>query len=312
MQQTPPPRGSRSAAVPDISVVMPAHDEQRHLPEQLDALAAQDFTGSWEVVLSDNGSRDDTRRIALERRSSFPAPLRVIDSGAAVGAAHARNAGILAARADRLAFCDADDRVTPGWLRAAHAGLDTHDVVGGPLRRLTEPFDPDAERLEFHAVSDDSIMTCNAALRRDVLEKAGGFDGTFSGYGREDHELSVRLWKIGARFGYVEEMEAYYRLETDQRVFIRKVYSSCLADVQVWRRHPDVFPERQSRPYVLREALGLPAHLVVAGRRGGVRRMARVGVSLAAHTRAMVPPQAPLGSPVLLAATQPGREIDAA
>lgn len=309
MHETPLPASGSPSAVPDISVVMPAHNEERHLAEQLDALAAQDFPGTWELVLSDNGSRDRTRQIALDRRADFPAPLRVIDSGAVAGAAHARNAGILAVRSDRIAFCDADDRVTPGWLRAAHAGLDAYDVVGGPLRRLTQPFDPDAERLEYHAVSDDSLMTCSVALRRDVLERAGGFDETFSGYGREDHELSVRLWEAGARFGYVEDMEAYYRLETNQRVFIRKIYASSLADVKVWRRHPDVFPGRQGRSYVLREALGLPVHLVQAGRGGGVRRMARVGVSLAAHARAMLPPQRPPGEPVLLSATVPGPEV---
>ncbi|MEA2353166.1 MAG: hypothetical protein QOJ14_1580, partial [Thermoleophilaceae bacterium] len=40
-----------------ISVVVPLLDDAEHLPDQLEALAAQDYAGRWEVIVADNGSR---------------------------------------------------------------------------------------------------------------------------------------------------------------------------------------------------------------------------------------------------------------
>lgn len=279
---------------PAISVLMPVHDAAATLDEQLDALAGQDFRLPWELVIADNGSTDGTRDVIEARRAGFPAPIRLIDAGASRGAAFARNAAIRAARSDRLAFCDGDDRVGPQWLEGAYEGLDRADVVGGPLRRHTVPFDPDSPLLPFHSVSDDSIVASNVAMRRAPLERAGGYDAAFSGYGREDHELAVRLWKIGATFAYEPRMLVHYRLTSDQWVFIRKIYSSSRADVVIWRRHPETYPGRQGRGFVLREALSLPVNLVRAARGGGVRRMARVGVELAARARDMLGPRRPL------------------
>lgn len=288
------PEAPSQHIAPSISVLMPVHNGADTLDEQLDALAAQPFDLPWELVVADNGSTDATRDVIEARRATFPAPIRLIDAGAARGAAFARNAAIRAARSDRLAFCDGDDRVGPEWLQGAYDGLESADVVGGPMRRRTEPFDPDSPLLPFHSVSDDSIVACNVAMRREALERVGGYDATFSGYGREDHELAVRLWGIGARFAYEPRMLLYYRLSESQLTFIRKVYSSSRADVVIWRRHPEQFPGRQGRGFVAREALALPVNLVRAGRGGGVRRMARVLVDLTAHARDMLPPQRPL------------------
>lgn len=301
--------GRQVAPTPVISVVMPVFNEQSHLDDQLDALSAQDIKGPWKVVISDNGSTDDTRDLVLARRSAFPVRLRLVDSTARRGAAHARNAGILAARAPLIAFCDGDDVVSRAWLSSALRGLADHDVVGGPLRRLVEPFDPHSARLPYTSIADDSIMTCSVALRREVLERAGGFDATFSGYGREDHELSVRLWKVGARFGHEEGMEAHYRLEPNQWTFTRKIYLSAIADTRVWKRHPDVFPGRQSRGYVIREALALPVNALRSLHAGGPRRLARTVVWLLAHARSLLPAQRPLGSPILLGDTVGALEV---
>lgn len=279
---------------------MPVHNGEAVLDQQLDALAAQRFDRPWELVVSDNGSDDGTRALLRRRRESFPAQLRIIDSGARPGAAFARNAAIRQARAERLAFCDSDDRLGPEWLAGAYEALDRFDVVGGPMRRLTDPFDPDSPKLAFHSVSEHSMVTSNVAARTELIRRVGGFDATFWRYGREDHELSVRLWKVGAEFGYEPRMLVYYRLTDDPVRFLRKIYSSCEADTRVWRRHPDVFPDRQGRGFVAREALALPVNLARAAGSGGPRRMARVVVNLVAHARRMLPPRRPLDPPMLL------------
>src|SRR5688500_9296124 len=97
------------------SVVVPVRDGAATIGEQLAALAQQDFPGSWEVVVADNGSRDGTADVVRSFRDRLPG-LRLVDASARPGASHARNAGAAAATGEVLAFCDADDVVDPGWL----------------------------------------------------------------------------------------------------------------------------------------------------------------------------------------------------
>lgn len=286
--------------MPAISVIIPVLNGEKTIGEQLRALAAQEFEEPWEVIVSDNGSTDGTRDVVLEARESFPVPIRIVDSGARPGVSYARNVGILAARSDRIAICDSDDRVGACWLRGAFEGLDRFDVVGGPLRPYLTPFDPEAPALPYSSVGEEGIMGGHIAMRRPVILDVGGFDANFTGYGREDYEFSVRLWKARASMGLDQRFELYYRLSGSTREFIQKVYRSCVVDVSVWRRHPSFFPGRQGRGYVVREAVALPVNMVRAFRGGGTRRVGRVLVSFAAHARTMLPPQSPLPEPFLI------------
>src|SRR5437588_2873340 len=97
----------------DASVIVPVRNSQDTLPRTLEALAAQDIDGDYEVIVVDDGSTDAT----AERARNAPGPVSVI-SRPAGGQAAARNAGVGRAAAPALAFCDADVFPTPGWLRA--------------------------------------------------------------------------------------------------------------------------------------------------------------------------------------------------
>jgi len=113
-----------------VSVVMPAHDEERTIGAAVSAVLAQASAGvGVEVVVVDDGSSDAT----AERAAAAGA--RVIRrSGGGGSPAAARNLGAAESAGDPLVFLDADCVVRPGWLRAI---LDAHDrgadVVGGSL-----------------------------------------------------------------------------------------------------------------------------------------------------------------------------------
>jgi glycosyltransferase involved in cell wall biosynthesis len=72
---------------PEVSVVIAALNAAATLPLQLAALAAQDYSGSWEVVVADNGSTDATVAIAREFASSLP-HLVLVDASDRRGQSH--------------------------------------------------------------------------------------------------------------------------------------------------------------------------------------------------------------------------------
>lgn len=115
---------------PDISLVVPAYNEERYLPRLLASLAVarERYTaagGALQLIVADNMSTDATARIAR-------------DGGALVvhveerRIAAVRNGGAAAARGRILAFLDADTvQVHPETFQAVAGALEQPRVVGG-------------------------------------------------------------------------------------------------------------------------------------------------------------------------------------
>ena len=102
---------------PRISTIVAVLNAEATLGAQLEALAGSDLPGP---LGADPGrQRVDRRQHAGRTFVRGPRPLlRVVDASARRGAAYARNQGARHAAGDILAFCDADDIVSPGWLEA--------------------------------------------------------------------------------------------------------------------------------------------------------------------------------------------------
>ncbi|MGH2922242.1 MAG: glycosyltransferase family 2 protein, partial [Gaiellaceae bacterium] len=126
---------------PSLTVVVPCLNEEGTIGAQLSALARQEWARPWEVIVADNGSTDDSVRVVEGYRGRLPG-LRVVDASDKRGQAHALNVGVSEARADAVAFCDADDEVAPGWVAAMGEALLSHELVGCAAdgEKLNEPW----------------------------------------------------------------------------------------------------------------------------------------------------------------------------
>ena len=111
-----------------LSVIIPCLNAEDTIATQLEALAGQKWYGSWEVIVSDNGSTDNSLKIVEKYKDRLP-NLQITDASDRRGAAHAQNIGAKAATGKGLLFCDADDEVGPGWLTALGMALLDHDFV---------------------------------------------------------------------------------------------------------------------------------------------------------------------------------------
>ncbi|HNE89987.1 MAG TPA: glycosyltransferase [Actinomycetota bacterium] len=180
-----------------ISVVIPAHNEQRTLPGCLDAVdtAARRVSGSVEVVVATNRCTDQTADIARQRGATVvDVPGRNI--------ARVRNAGATTAQGRSLVMVDADSRMSAGTLAEVQARLTGGRTIGGGARVLPERWSPGivATGLLLGVVLARHRVTAGLFwCRRDDFLTLGGFDESrISG---EDVDFARRLRALGAARG---------------------------------------------------------------------------------------------------------------
>jgi glycosyltransferase involved in cell wall biosynthesis len=132
--------------VPTVSVVIAVRDGARYLGEAIRSVLDQTLP-ALEVLVVDDGSRDDSAEVAR----AFAPPVRVITQAPA-GIGAARNRGLAEARADTVAFLDADDLWSPDKLAVQTLALaqdPTLDLVSGHVRQFISPDVPEKEKARF-------------------------------------------------------------------------------------------------------------------------------------------------------------------
>lgn len=206
---------------PSISVVIPAHNAAATLDEQLDAVLAQEYPDPFEVIVVNNRSTDHTAAVVARRHATDPR-VRLIDAPRGAGPSYARNTGILAARAEAIACCDADDVVAPGWLAAIGAALAQHPAVAGVLEvdRLNDPTTVAGRgtTLMGKAGSFEGVTFahgCNMGMRRDPFLAVGGLDERLRA--GEEIDLAIRWLADGITVQEVPQAVVHYRYRTDER-----------------------------------------------------------------------------------------------
>jgi glycosyltransferase involved in cell wall biosynthesis len=199
----------------EVSVIIPCRNCARHLGQQLEALAGQDYEGTWEVIVVDNASTDDSRQIA--ERYSDRLNLRIVDARGSSGASFARNVGAAAAAGRKLLFVDADDEVAPGYLSAMAAALDSSDFV--TARVDTSALNPEWSRFAHGPPWQvDGVLTLFGFLPaapscigvvRSLYRRVGGFPEKF--LRQEDAAFSWRVQLTGTPVQFVRDAEYRYR-----------------------------------------------------------------------------------------------------
>lgn len=204
-------------ATPDVSVVIPTRNRARYLEVALASLARQEFGGTHEVVVIDDGSRDGTALVAGR------AGVRCLRHEHAPGLNAARNTGVRATAAPLVAFLDDDVHVSHGWLHALVEGARRHpdaDAFGGPIRARLEGRTPSSCGRETPPITTLDLGTqdtaakmvwgANLAIRRSALERIGPFDETVAGHGDEEDWL-LALRAAGGQIFYLADAAVDHR-----------------------------------------------------------------------------------------------------
>ncbi|HLW17481.1 MAG TPA: glycosyltransferase, partial [Actinomycetota bacterium] len=238
------------------SVVIPSYDRAAKLDLLLAALAGQDTTEQFEVIVVLDGSKDASREVlsTWEQVGVF-ASLRWIEQSRQ-GQAIARNTGALVASAPVLLFLD-DDVIPDSDLISTHLGhhaggerivvLGDCEIVCTGSRSLAELAmwmwweDTNHRRAAaWQPPSYRDFCTGNLSLRRDDFAGLGGFDQDFTGYGREDYELGYRLLQTGVRFVADRRARARHFNTASARGMCAAARQEAHGDVLIAQKHPEL------------------------------------------------------------------------
>jgi GT2 family glycosyltransferase len=226
---------------PRVSVVVPTYQRSTLLRSCIEAFDRQESSPSFEVVVADDGSTDDTSAV-LSQLAETRQWLTWSSLPENRGPAAARNQALSNATGELVVFVD-DDVVATSTLLARHVAH--HDIAADEslavLGRVAwhpslevSPFMKwlDHSGLQFAydtwlregpvEIPPAAFYTANVSLRRDRIDAVGGFDERFPP-AYEDLELAVRLADAGLRLDYRPDALAHHNRAIDRATYARRM-----------------------------------------------------------------------------------------
>jgi glycosyltransferase involved in cell wall biosynthesis len=235
---------------PYLSVIIPCFNSASTLAAQLSALANQRCRFRWEVVIADNGSRDNTVAVATAFRDRITS-LRTVDASAVRGAAYARNTGAAVAGGDAILFCDADDVMADGYLEAMGRALERHDFVAcrydfqllnrSWLAAARGPASGGQEQGLAGGYCHPTLPYAGAGglgIKKAVHESINGFDTTLKATaGQEDTDYCIRVQLAGTPLLFVRDAVMHVRFKETVTDVFRQAWAWAESGAHVQRRY---------------------------------------------------------------------------
>ena len=243
-----------------LSVIIPTHNRADILKTCLEKIIVQQGV-DFEVIVVNDGSTDDTKRIVAMTNDQFPMTNLHYIKQPASHQAVARNRGVKEATGDIIIFIGDDIFVEPGFLmkhHERHAEYPDENIV--VLGYTT--WDPSLEINAYMRFLESSgwqfgyeflkpamigktdpykfFYTSNISLKKSFFEKER-FNEDFVCYGWEDTELGYRLWKNhGMRIYYEPQAIAYHHHQIPESELQKKMRDIGKSAVHFQRLQPDV------------------------------------------------------------------------
>jgi glycosyltransferase AglI len=231
----------KSQVLPFVSIVVPVASDVEGLGVTLQSLGAVRSTVQFEVLVCDDGGPPSVQAMALRFGCRW---LRLPENR---GSYAARNAGVIAARSELIAFLDADQSVDTAWLDEGLKTLENHDYVGGCVVMADRECEDFWSRYDVVTAFDvrryleqmKFAPTANLFVRKSVFEKVGLFDERLRSGG--DREFGLRVFKAGIGQTYCENARTFHPVRGKSALLRkRKRTGSGMAEVRllVWRQSP--------------------------------------------------------------------------
>jgi glycosyltransferase involved in cell wall biosynthesis len=219
----------RHLDISEVSLVVPVHNNRqgtgRLLAACLDVFSPRHCPR--EIIIVDSLSFP---LLTVPRFASWGLPLQVL-ACPRPGAAAARNLGARTSTGEWLLFLDSDCLPTPALIEGYQHAMDGSVAYAGVVRaahddRLSRYYDTQgifSPPPVWHQGRERPayLITANALVWRQALERIGGFDERFPDAGGEDVDLGLRLWRIGP-LAYAPQAQVIHATEPHLGAFVRR------------------------------------------------------------------------------------------
>jgi glycosyltransferase involved in cell wall biosynthesis len=210
------------SASPAISVILPVLNEEAHLEHAIHAILAQEYSGSFEVILALGPSKDRTNEIAMKLANLDSRVVLVQNptgkTAAGLNLALTKSKNDVIVRVDGHAEIPSNyltlvieilkqtGAVNVGGLMAAQGVTPFEMAVATAMR---SPFGVGASKFHTGGEAGEVDTVYLGAFIRSALVAAGGFDERF--IRAQDWELNLRLRKNGGKIYFDPRLYVTYR-----------------------------------------------------------------------------------------------------
>jgi len=208
---------------PKISVIMPTYNRARYIAEAIRSVQSQTLR-EWEMIVIDDGSTDGTEKIVREIAATDPR-ISYFKNEKNLGIAKTRNRGVSLAKADYVAMLDSDDVwASPDKLVKQISFLEQNKnfgIVGVNACFINEDGKAVGKRTNFPSedvgirkteLYRNILMQSGLLIRKSAIEKAGGYDSSFSIF--DDHDLWLKIG-LDYKFMILPSVDLSYRVHKD-------------------------------------------------------------------------------------------------
>lgn len=198
---------------PFFSIVVPTYNSGIFIEKTLSSIRQQSEV-DYEVIISDDGSSDDTVRVVETAATCFNGKAKVLKNPHG-GPGATRNRAILAARGSWIAFLDSDDRWRPEKLSVMRRAIERDGTVDlwchSEIERKKEidvilehykKFDKTISSF-LSLYRQNTLSTSAVVMRKSILLKAGLFDETL--LSAQDYDLWLRVAMHG-KIDFVDDV----------------------------------------------------------------------------------------------------------
>lgn len=183
---------------PKVTVYLPCHNYGRFLAESVESVISQIFR-SWELIIINDGSSDDTDAIARSFSEKYPAKIIYLSNEKPKGLRACANAAIELARGEYVMRLDADDFLDESALLVMTSYLDQHPDIALVYPNYSY-IDENGKvlYLENRKKIGTEVKVLNlpahgacTMVRKRVLKSVGGYDEKYSA--QDGYELWLKV-----------------------------------------------------------------------------------------------------------------------
>lgn len=224
---------------PKISILMGIYNCAATLPEAIDSILAQTCT-DWELILCDDGSKDDTYQVAEGYRQRFPDKIKLLKNPHNMGLNQTLNNCLEVAEGTYIARMDGDDISVPERFQKELDFLEGHPEFAVVSSAMIY-FDQDGDFRTGGCLTPQpqpaqlvhGTIHCHAPcmVRREVICQVGGYSVDKKLLRVEDWHLWLKIYAAGYR-GY-NLSEPLYKMRDDRAAIGRRKFRFRLNEAHV-------------------------------------------------------------------------------